>query len=179
MAALNNSDGCRPLQPKFLLFNSFRKPCNHPNLYHSVYSRRSARVEEAEIPSACWMRIVESKNQKRIGLPSRRDLLIGFGAAIAAGVLPRDSLASNAGALSTFPRKDKGENHMSTITTKDGTTDLLQGLGQQVSPSSLVTAGRFQPTIGTHRCCSSAQRGYRVIAHDRRGTAVPARPGRP
>jgi integrase len=34
------------------------------------------------------------KNQTRIGLPSQRDLLIDFGATIAAAALPRDTLAS-------------------------------------------------------------------------------------
>ena len=58
---------------------------------------------------------------------------------------------------------------MSTITTKDGTRDLLQGLGHAASRSSSITAGRSAPTTGTTRCCSSSSKGYRVIAHDRRG----------
>ena len=65
---------------------------------------------------------------------------------------------------------------MSTITTKDGTRDLLQGLGQG-------TARRLQPrlaadarTPGKRRCSSSPSHGYRCIAHDRRGHGRSSQP---
>jgi hypothetical protein len=62
-------------------------------------SFRTARVEDAEIPSACSMRIVAKRSlgvarqeSNTDTLPSRRELLIGFGATIAATALPRDTV---------------------------------------------------------------------------------------
>ena len=65
---------------------------------------------------------------------------------------------------------------MSSITTKDGTRDLLQGLGNRA-------AGRVQPRLAAQRRrlgrpdgVPRVARGYRCIAHDRRGHGRSSQP---
>ena len=57
---------------------------------------------------------------------------------------------------------------MPTVTTKDGVEIFYKDWGR-ASRSSSATAGRSRRTIGTRRCSSSSAKGFRVIAHDRRG----------
>jgi len=64
---------------------------------------------------------------------------------------------------------------MSTITTKDGVTIFLK-IGAAVSPSYFPMAGLCQPTIGTRQMMFFLNRGFRVIAHDRRGHGRSSQP---
>jgi non-heme chloroperoxidase len=57
---------------------------------------------------------------------------------------------------------------MATITTKDG-TQIYYKDWERVSRSFSRTVGLLRRTTGTDRCYFFGQRGYRVIAHDRRG----------
>ena len=102
---------------------------------------------------------------------TRRDLLIGGSAILAAAALPGAVRAPQATAESSgFAGNSitQGEHSMPTITTKDGTTIYYKDWG------------KGQPIVFSHGWPLSAddwdgqmlffgQRGYRVIAHDRRG----------
>src|SRR5260370_25332812 len=100
---------------------------------------------------------------------TRRDLLIAGSAVFATATLPAGRLmAQEKGETSAFRSNRKGEIAMSTITTKDGTTIFYKGWG------------KGQPVVFSHGWPLTAddwdaqmlffgQRGYRVIAHDRRG----------
>jgi len=65
---------------------------------------------------------------------------------------------------------------MPTIKTKDGSRSITR-IGVRVSPSCSAMAGRCRPMTGTRRCCFFLNRGYRVIAHDRRGHGRSAQVG--
>lgn len=100
---------------------------------------------------------------------TRRELLIGGSAVFAAASLPARVLSEVAIAEgSTAQNLTKGEYLMATITTKDGTTIYYKDWG------------KGQPIVFSHGWPLSSddwdaqmsffgQRGYRVIAHDRRG----------
>ena len=55
---------------------------------------------------------------------TRRELLIGGSAIVAAGALPRAAFTTETAKRSGFPgdKNGRGEHSMTTITTKDGTT---------------------------------------------------------
>ncbi len=63
---------------------------------------------------------------------TRRELLIGGAAIVAAGALPGAAFAAEAAEHSGFSMDTniKGERSMTTITTKDGTMIYLQRLGR-------------------------------------------------
>jgi non-heme chloroperoxidase len=100
---------------------------------------------------------------------TRRDMLIGGAAALAATTLPVGALSrSITDSLSL--NNTKGDNSMATITTKDGTTIFYKDWGPKDA----------QPIVFHHGWPLSSDdwdaqmlfflaNGYRVVAHDRRG----------
>ncbi len=100
---------------------------------------------------------------------SRRELLIGGTAVFTAAALPTRAFSKFGNTESIELQSDrKGEHAMATITTKDGTTIYYKDWG------------KGQPIVFSHGWPLSSddwdaqmlffgQRGYRVIAHDRRG----------
>jgi non-heme chloroperoxidase len=104
-----------------------------------------------------------------MGTFTRRDMLIGGAAALAATTSPAVALSrSITDALS--PNNSKGDGSMATITTKDGTTIFYKDWGPKDA----------QPIVFHHGWPLSSDdwdaqmlfflaNGYRVVAHDRRG----------
>lgn len=99
---------------------------------------------------------------------TRRDLLIGGATVLAAATLPAVPFAEGTAKSSAFQINTKGEYYMATITSKDGTTIYYKdwGKGQPIvfSHGWPLTADDWDAQM-----LFFGQRGYRVIAHDRRG----------
>src|SRR6202030_981375 len=101
---------------------------------------------------------------------SRRNILIGGAAIVATMGLPTPALAVQSEAVSApaSHKHKRGESHVNTITTKDGTKIYFKdwGTGQPVvfSHGWPLTADAWDAQM-----LFLGQNGYRVIAHDRRG----------
>jgi non-heme chloroperoxidase len=99
---------------------------------------------------------------------TRRDLFIGGASVLAAATLPVVPFVKGTAKSSAFQINTKGEYSMATITTKDGTTIYYKdwGKGQPIvfSHGWPLTADDWDAQM-----LFFGQRGYRVIAHDRRG----------
>ena len=106
----------------------------------------------------------------------RRDFLIGGAAIATAGVLPTAATAGESKHASrSASNGNKGEQRMNTITTKDGTQIYYKdwGNGQPVvfSHGWPLTADAWEDQM-----FYLAARGYRCIAHDRRGHGRSSQP---
>ena len=107
---------------------------------------------------------------KSITSISRREILIGGAATAAAAGFPLLAAADQpkpAGALA--PQKQvRGENHMKTITTKDGTSIFYKDWG--TGPTVVFSHGwPLNADAWDAQMLFLGQHGYRVVAHDRRG----------
>jgi non-heme chloroperoxidase len=101
---------------------------------------------------------------------SRREVLIGCAATMAVAGLPLQATAGQpelAGVL--VPQKQiQGEIHMSTITTKDGTSIFYKDWG--TGPTVVLSHGwPLNADAWDAQMLFLGQQGFRVVAHDRRG----------
>src|SRR3984957_594670 len=100
---------------------------------------------------------------------TRRDLLIGGVAALAATTLP--SLAISRSTTDSLSLNNtKGDDSMATITTKDGTTIFYKDWGpKNAQPIVFHHGWPLSSDDWDPRMLFFFSNGYRVIAHDRRG----------
>ena len=116
------------------------------------------------------MKIMFSSKLPTGSIPSRRNLLLGSAAAVAAVALPVDAAATEkARSASAKSHSHVGaKSSANTITTKDGTQIYYKdwGSGQPVvfSHGWPLTADAWELQM-----VYLSERGYRTIAHDRRG----------
>jgi non-heme chloroperoxidase len=114
--------------------------------------------------------------QSPAGSPSRRSVLVGGAAFVAAAALPASSDASGGKPAASSPAgQKKAEHHANTFTTRDGTQIYYKdwGSGQPVvfSHGWPLSSDAFEDQM-----FYLAGKGFRCIAHDRRGHGRSSQP---
>jgi non-heme chloroperoxidase len=108
---------------------------------------------------------------------SRRDVLIGGAAVVAATGIPLTVFAgqSKPASAPAPQRKNQGEAHMNTVITKDGATIYYKDWGK--GPTVVFSHGwPLNADAWDPQMLFLGQNGYRVIAHDRRGHGRSSQP---
>jgi len=107
---------------------------------------------------------------------TRRDILIGGAAMIVAAAMPAAITAASAKAKdSVLPSGTKGERSITTIKTKDGTQIYYKDWGK--GPPVVFSHGwPLTADAWDSQMFFLASRGYRCIAHDRRGHGRSSQP---
>ena len=101
---------------------------------------------------------------------SRRDVLIGGIAAMAVAGLPLAAVAGEPISAGAFAPQDqhRGDTDMNRITTKDGTSIFFKDWG--AGPTVVFSHGwPLNADAWDAQMLFLGQKGYRVVAHDRRG----------
>jgi non-heme chloroperoxidase len=101
---------------------------------------------------------------------SRREILIGCAATMAVAGLPLQATAGQPKPASVLAlqKQIQGEFHMSTITTKDGTSIFYKDWG--TGPTVVFSHGwPLNADAWDAQMLFLGQQGFRVVAHDRRG----------
>lgn len=99
---------------------------------------------------------------------SRREVLIRSAAAVTVAGLPLPTAAGQPTSAAAQPKKVRGETLMNRITTKDGTSIFYKDWG--TGPTVVFSHGwPLSADAWDAQMLFLGQRGYRVVAHDRRG----------
>ena len=101
---------------------------------------------------------------------SRREVLIGGAAAVAVAGFPLPAAIgqTNPAGAPALQKQTRGETRMNKITTKDGTTLFYKDWG--TGPTVVFSHGwPLSADAWDAQMLFLGQRGYRVVAHDRRG----------
>ncbi len=106
---------------------------------------------------------------------SRRSVLIGAAAATAAGAMPLAAMADTKAAKAASPHS-KGKN-MATIVTKDGVELYVKDWGPKTGQPIVFSHGwPLNSDSWESQMIFLADKGYRCIAHDRRGHGRSSQP---